>query len=252
MTRAAIGLLMIASFAGMAAGQNPSFATVAITANVSGVSSGGGAYIVNGQLRMGNVTLIDLMLPAYWAGTALSPSQIVDGPEWVRTERYDITATVGSEFAGKTTAQMMPVRRVLLQSLLEDRFKLAVHRETRELPTYVLTAGAALGPRLRRPGPGCPTAAGPGCGVQVTAGRFAMGHQPLAALVQYLARTVVRTVIEDRTGLNGIFALTLEWSPDQPSSLFNAIQQQLGLTLAPVRSAVDVVVIDHVEKPTSD
>lgn len=72
----------------------------------------------------------------------------------------------------------------------------------------------------------------------------------LAALVNYLAHTVVRTVIEDRTGLNGVFALTLEWSPDQPSSIFTALEQQLGLTLTPERGPVDVVVIDHVERPT--
>jgi len=231
----------------------PSFAAVTIARNVSGVSTGGGAYIVKGHLQMTNVTVSALMLSAYWAGAALAPSQIVDGPGWVRTDRYDISADVGPEFAGKTTGQMMPVRRLLLQSLLEDRFKLAVHRETRELPKYglvVLRSDGTLGPQLQRPGPECQTPVGPVCAVHVVPGQFTMGSAPLAALVQYMARTVVRTVIEDRTGLDGMFALTLEWSSDRPSSIFTALEQQLGLRLQSERGPVDVVVIDHVEQPT--
>jgi uncharacterized protein (TIGR03435 family) len=83
-----------------------------------------------------------------------------------------------------------------------------------------------------------------------------MGSLPLAALVNYLSRDVVRTVIDDRTGLSGRFALTLEWSPDLSSSnkpsIFTALQVQLGLRLEPTKEPVDVVVIDHVEKPTLD
>jgi len=83
-----------------------------------------------------------------------------------------------------------------------------------------------------------------------------MGSLPLAALVNCLSRDVVRTVIDDRTGLSGRFALTLEWSPDLSSSnnpsIFTALQEQLGLRLEPIKEPVDVVVIDHVEKPTLD
>jgi bla regulator protein BlaR1 len=258
MTRAAIGLLMAIGVAGLAA-QKPAFAAVTIARNVSRESTGGGAYVVNGRLRMTNVTLNQLMLTTYWAGTDLAPSQIVGGPAWVDDESYDVTATVGPEYAGKTTAQMLPVRRLLLQSLLEDRFKLTVHRETRELPKYALVmvrSDGSLGQRLQRPSPECQSAANAACAVRVVAGRFSMGHAPLAALVNYLARTVVRTVVVDRTGLQGMFALNLEWSADQPStdkpSIFIALQDQLGLKLEPERGLADVVVIDHVEKPTLD
>jgi len=241
-----------ASLAGQPA--TPRFETVTIRRNVSRETTGGGAYITNGRLRMTNVTANALMRPAYWAGTDLAPSQIVDGPDWVDSEGFDVTATVGPEFAGKNTNQMMPFRRALLRSLLEDRFRLKMHRETRELQRYALTmahADGTYGPQLRRPSPQCSPAVA-ACTVRVAPGHFSMGYGPLPALVNYLARSVVRTAIVDRTGLQGMFALDLEWPTDQPLAISTALQQQLGLKLEPERGPVDVVVIDHIEQPVED
>ena len=257
MTRVAIASLIVAGSVGLAA-QKPRFEIVLLKRNVLHETPARAPYIVGGRLQMTNVTLNDLMLPAYWAGTQLAPSQIVGGPDWVSTESYDLTATVGAEFAGKRAGQMLPTGRLMLQSLLEDRFKLAVHWEKRDVPGYALVmsrSDGTPGPLLQRPPPECqrPSDA---CTLHVAPGRLSMGSLPLDALVNYLSRDVVRAVIDDRTGLYGRFALTLEWSPDLSSSnklsIFTALQEQLGLRLEPTKEHVDVVVIDHVEKPTLD
>jgi uncharacterized protein (TIGR03435 family) len=233
----------------------PQFNTATITHNVSGISSGGGAYIVNGRLQMTNVDANTLMRIAYTVGVApaLSPSQVVDGPDWLAGETYDISAVVGPEFQGKRTNQLMAVRRLLLQSLLEDRFRLKVHRDVRPLSQYILTSSSdgTFGPQLTRSSSSCAP-----CDVRVSPGGLSMERAPLAALVGYLSNDVLRTVVVDRTGLNGMFALTLEWSPGRASagaeSIIAALQDQLGLTLTLQRAPADVVVIDHVERPKLD
>ena len=257
MTRVAIASLIVAGSVGLAA-QKPRFEIVLLKRNVLHETPARAPYIVRGRLQVTNVTLNDLMLPAYWAGTQLAPSQIVGGPDWVSTESYDVTATVGAEFAGKRAGQMQPTGQLMLQSLLEDRFKLAVHWEKRDVPGYALVmsrSDGTLGPLLQRPPPECqrPSDA---CTLHAAPGRLSLGSLPLDALVNDLSRDVVRTVIDDRTGLHGRFALTLVWSPDRSSrnqlSIFTALQEQLGLRLEPTKEHVDVVVIDHVEKPTLD
>jgi uncharacterized protein (TIGR03435 family) len=259
MKRAAMASLLVIGSVGLSP-QKATFEVVSLKRNVLHETPTRAPYIVGGRLQMTNVTLNDLMLPAYWAGTQLAPSQIVGGPDWVSTESYDVTATVGAEFTGKKAGQMQPTGQLMLQSLLEDRFKLAVHWEKRDLPGYALVmsrSDGTLGPRLQRPSPGCQRPSDT-CSLHVAPGWLSMGSLPLAALVNYLSRDVVRTVIDDRTGLSGRFALTLEWfTPDlccqgNRPSIFTALQQQLGLSLEPTKEPVDVVVIDHVEEPTLD
>jgi uncharacterized protein (TIGR03435 family) len=238
----------------------PKFSTAAITRNVSGVSSGGGAYIVNGRLRMTNVDANTLIRIAYTEGVAraLSPSQVVDGPDWLVGETYDISAVVGAELQGKPANQLMAVRRLLLESLLEDRFDLKVHRDVRSLSRYVLTSSSdgTFGPQLSRPSSSCSGHTDDACTVRVSPGRFSMGRPPLAALVGYLSSDVLRAVVVDRTGLDGMFALTLEWSPGRtpigPEPVAAALRDQLGLTLTLEQAPADVVVVDHVERPKLD
>src|ERR1700681_1496059 len=124
MTRAAIASLIVTASVGLAA-QKPTFEVVSLKRNVLRETPARAAYIIRGRLQMTNVTLNDLMLPAYWAGTQLAPSQIVGGPDWVGTESYDVTATVGPEFAGKREGQMLPTGQLMLRSPLEDVLKRA-------------------------------------------------------------------------------------------------------------------------------
>jgi uncharacterized protein (TIGR03435 family) len=129
----------------------------------------------------------------------------------------------------------------MLQNLLADRFHLALHHETRELPVYELVA-AKSGPKL-------PAAVGDSTGMTTGATRIS-GQFPLADLSRYLSQNLGRTVL-DRTALEGAFQIKLEWKADE-ESIFTAIQEQLGLRLEATRGAVDVLVIDHVEKPSEN
>jgi len=251
---AAIALLILAQDAAL---PRPAFEVTAIRRNTSRETTGGGGYVSYGRFRMTNVDVRTLMRIAYQLDRELAPSQIVDGPEWMDADTWDITAKTGPEFADKPAGRMMVTRRLLVQSLLEDRFKLKAHRDSRELERYVLVRArpaGELGPQLR-PSRNC-SPADPACAVLVAPGRFSAGRVPLAALVNDMAGSVLKRVIVDRTGLNGIYDLSLEWSPDasatDKSSIFIALQEQLGLKLESERGPVDVVVIDHVERPVED
>jgi uncharacterized protein (TIGR03435 family) len=144
-----------------------------------------------------------------------------------------------------------------VQSLLEDRFKLMLHREVHNMPVYSLVVarkGGAPGPRLRRSSTDCEKERSK-CSIRTVPGRFTAGGVTLETLAIMLSGPAGRLVF-DRTGLAGVFAVDLEWSADQaPSdapSIFAAAQEQLGLKLDFVREPVDVVVIDHVERPKED
>jgi len=127
----------------------------------------------------------------------------------------------------------------MLQTLLADRFKLAVRHEARELPVYALVV-AKNGPKLRA-AEGGSMSSGPS---------MLRGQVPLSELAHYLSPSLGRTVL-DRTGLAGTFEIKLEWMPDE-ESLFTAIQEQLGLRLESTKAAVDVLVIDRAEKPSEN
>ena len=139
----------------------------------------------------------------------------------------------------------------MLQALLAARFKLVAHRETKELPIYRLVA-AKNGPKLRAvEDDGSAPETGGGDGHQIKAHHISM--KLLAATLQgFIGDTVV-----DATGLPGLFDLNLDFNVDESMSsqgptIFEAVQWQLGLKLDEAKGPVEVVVIDHVEKPTAN
>lgn len=200
---------------------------------------------------MENVSLKKVMLNAY--GVPDDREYMIDGPDWLTTERFDIEAT----FPGDTP---LPQVRQMMQTLLAERFKLALHRETRQLPAYSL-AVAKNGPKIHpaEDGQGR-TSIGPG---RLEATKIAM--QRLADL---LARPVGLPVI-DSTGVKGVFDFTLQWSPDEAPkmattdgneaagvagpSIFTALQEQLGLKLTREKAPIEILIVDHIEKaPTQN
>jgi uncharacterized protein (TIGR03435 family) len=166
----------------------------------------------------------------------------VYGPDALSTDRYDVIAKVSPDASKEQ-------RMLMLQALLAERFKLVVHRESKELPIYKLVAGKDR-PKFRAvDDDGSAPETGSGGGHQIKAHHISM--KLLAATLQgWIGDTVV-----DATGLTGLYDLNLDFNVDESTSsegptVFEAVQQQLGLKLEAGKGPVEVVVIDHVEKPS--
>jgi bla regulator protein BlaR1 len=154
-------------------------------------------------------------------------SQILSGPDWLNSEKYDLDAKIDSSVVDELNRlgkdQDNLERLHMLQSLLADHFKLTLHRETKELPVYVLVV-ADDGPKLQTARPGDPYPdgiKGPG-GRSVGTGYFepekskiVFQGSPLSSLVSYLSDRLGRTVL-DKTGLTGNYDFALQWAPTSP------------------------------------
>jgi len=238
-----------------------------------------------GRFGAVNVPLWDLIRQAY----AVQRTQIVGAPDWTETTRFDIVAKAEGDIPRAGPGAPIGPLNFMLQDLLEDRFKLRAHRETREMPIYALVParsdrqlGAGLrvstvdcaamrgrgGPAGSPPGPP-PPGQRPLCGMRMGPHEVAASGVLLVQLTQVLSQLTQRIVI-DRTGLTGNFDIDLSFTPERmpqgpmppgvtlppidPNgpSLFTAVQEQLGLKLESDRAPVEVLVIDHVERPTPD
>jgi uncharacterized protein (TIGR03435 family) len=176
------------------------------------------------------------------------------------SERFDV---VGQYPIDATPA----TRDLMLRALLVERFKLSAHVVVRDTPMYALTLArrdSPLAPQLQPASADCaPNGRSnpvPACANSVSAGRGVINanYFDMTTLARALSSVpaVGRRVV-DRTGLAGGYkiALTFAPSPHQSSdapSIFSALQEQLGLKLESTKGPVDVLVIDHVEKPTPD
>jgi uncharacterized protein (TIGR03435 family) len=213
--------------------------------------------------------------------------QITGGEEWIQSDRYAIEA----RGAGTPSHDQISL---MLQSLLEDRFQLKIHRETRELPVFNLVI-AKGGPKLPSPKEGgCADSADPlpeptggrmappgsaptpatrcgGLSVMLETGgpRMFGGKIPMSELVRTLMVVLGRKVV-DRTGYTGLFDVRLDFQADESTPLlpppppgtpasdttnppiFSALQEQLGLRLEAAKGPVEVIVIDHVERPSAN
>ncbi len=241
-------LLLLSFVALTAAAQTPAFEVASIKPDrsIAGMSS---IRLSQGRVTMENVSLKKIMLNAF--GIPDDRVYLIDGPDWLATERFDIEAT----FPGDTP---LPQVRQMMQSLLAERFKMTTHRETRLLPAYSMVV-AKNGPKIHavEDGQGR-TSGGPG---RLEASKITM--QKLADL---LARQT-GVPVEDSTGLKGVFDFTLEWAPvEAPNmtmadggstggssgpSLFTALEEQLGRKLESRKSPLDVIVVDHIERSPS-
>jgi uncharacterized protein (TIGR03435 family) len=221
--------------------------------------------MVGGRFSAANVNLKLLISLAY----GVRNSDISGGPGWMGSTAFDIEAKANGN-PGRSQI------RIMLQGLLEDRFKLAVRKESKNLSVYALTV-AKGGPRLPEAREGKCAAfdsekplplPAPGQTLPVPCGAFRlMPHEGgrrleagavsmpelTAALTQLLDRPVV-----DETAILETFDVHLDWIPGLPPadisgpSLFTAVQEQLGLKLESRKGPVDTVVIEHVEKPNAN
>ena len=191
----------------------------------------------------------------------ITDSQVVGGPDWINTDRWDVQARTDGSYNVDQLHQMF-------QALMADRFELRFHREKRELPAYELV--------LDKPGDK---------GSKMTAndsenhfdipilpaGPFKVQgtRVPMAYLACWLSQQLNRPVV-DKTGLDKFYDFTLQWAPDQQPdgarppgaeapaplpdgpTMFTALREQLGLRLESRRSSVEVFVIDHAARPAEN
>jgi uncharacterized protein (TIGR03435 family) len=205
-----------------------------------------------------NVGLKMLIQHAYNLQTA----DLISGlPGWANSISFDIQAKMDEDLAAmlnklpreEQTAQ----RSTMMRALLEDRFQLKVHHETRDLPIYSL-AIAKGGSKLKPADPNVETG-----GWSWGDGRYATQSTPLSSFASFLSSTLHRQVV-DNTALSGNYEITLRWSSDEVASaqqdstantapsLFTALQEQLGLKLESTKGPVDTIVVDHVALPSEN
>ena len=209
---------------------------------------GGGLRIVNGTLR-------GILETAY----EVREFQILGGPGWVNSERYDILARSADSLSnGAGATNEVKAVRLRLQALLTQRFNLEVHRETRELPEYALEV-AKSGPKLIQDNTSN-LSNNARAGIQRSCGQMIGTNTTMANLSLMLARQLDRPVL-DRTSLRGRYNFQFAWTPDtgpcsasqdssNAPSIFTALQETLGLRLESIKGPVDSLIIDHADRPS--
>ncbi len=208
------------------------------------------------RLFTADTSLVDLMMFAY----GIHSLQITGGPDWMRTEKFDLL--MQPNMPGRPSTVQM---RSILRKLLADRFKLAFHHAQKELPVYSIVA-AKGGPKL------IPTTAAEinTAGIWFDERAMTVKNATMTEFASLMQRYVgLERPVVDHTGIAGKYDFKLSWTPDPsqfdgkapwpamnddnaPPSLYTAIQEQLGLKLAPIREFTDVLAIDRVEKPSEN
>jgi len=226
-----------------------------------------------GRYTATNVTVRMLVKAAY----GLHDDQLIGGPEWVKTDRFDISAKAEGY---STPSAFRDAARLMLRPLLASRFKLVLREERRDLPVYVLTFASANrmpGPLIRPTNPAdcdsvpkTPAAARDAvepatpllCGAEIyRAGHLEARGMALSFFALNLSRWTDRVVV-DETGLDGKFDWDLQWVPEDQSSanpaafagpsLVDALREQAGLKFETARRRVVVRIIEHIEPPDPD
>jgi len=259
------------------------YEAASVKPNKSGVQGSSIRRFPGGRLQATNMPLRALITFAY----QLQPFQLVEDPGWIRNDTFDIVAKMEGDPPPVMPGSGPDPHMVAMRTLLAERFKLAVHRETRQMDIYELVLArpdGKLGPALKpttqdcaammaaaRGGPPPGPAPGPNspvvCGIRGLPGRLVAGAMPMALLASNLSGQVQRIVV-DRTGLSGGWDFEITFAPERPlnpppgvefpaadpnaPSLFTAMQEQLGLKLQSAKGPVDVLVVERVEQPISD
>lgn len=200
------------------------------------------------QMTVSGITPFMLIRGAF----DLHVNEVFGAPAWADSDQFDINAA----FEGEGTPGRLAAMR---RTLLEDRFALKAHFETRESPTYravMAREDGKLGSNLVRSTVDCKASdrAAP-CGMRFNGYQLVMNGQTVRYLLNFLESVVGRRII-DETGLTGEFDINLEWArgPNDTTrpAIFTALQEQLGLKLESSRGPVKVLVIDSISRPTPD
>jgi uncharacterized protein (TIGR03435 family) len=254
------------------------------------------------RFAVANATLYALIVSAYFSNGTPFVCAFVNkfglisgGPGWIRSDRFTIQALAPAGSPSYTFQQFLdgkaPTLQIMIQNLLADRFRLVLHRGTKEVPVYFLTV-AKGGPKLERLEEGScrrvapidpakpPTSVGqeerPRCGAGsgifgTASGMTVRWDLSLGEFASIVSQLLDRPVI-DKTGITGMVKFNMEFAADQAitgpfgelrpsipeaavpsgSSIFTAIQEQVGLKLEAATGPVEVFVIDHVDRPSEN
>ena len=254
------------------------FEAASIRPSAPSASTGAGTFFQGNRLRATRTTLVTLIRSVYSGDGLVSEQQFVGGPDWIRTDRWDINAVaLGSPTRAEFTR--------MLRALITERFKLRVRREQRELPVVALVLArddGRLGSKLTRvqvdcaaykeaferlqaplSAPGapsrpktCDTLTVSGDGLTRVSGRAVEMSAVVGTASPYVGEGAP---VLDRTGLKGQFDYDLEFTqnqlsdaPDSRVSIETALREQLGLRAERQRAPMDVLVIESAERPTPD
>lgn len=213
-----------------------------------------------------NISLKNLISDAY----SIRQDLISGGPGWAESTGFDVEAKVAGEDMDAFKKLTPHQRNALLKALLEDRFKLKLHNETKTLTLYELViakGGSKLKPGTEMPpnadAPKLPEGKKLGGMMSMGPGFFKGQNLTTAAIANQLSN-ILHYTVTDKTGLTGNYDLELKWTPDDahppagdaPSdaaiSIFTAVQEQLGLKLQATKGPVETLVIDQAEMPTAN
>ncbi len=230
-----------------------------------------GIHLFNGRFNA-TTSALGLLLWAYGSeNRPLSLSQVTGAEGWAASDLYDVDAKVDDALIGggwKNLSFEQKWARVMLmvQTMLADRFELQLRHVTRERPVYELEV-AKNGPKFKEDDTQLDKNGITGRG----GWKFEAASTKISTLASLLAGMpeLGGRVVLDKTGLTGHYSFTFKWKPELPAnmmgppadaapsessgpSLFTALQEQLGLKLVPTKVPVDILVIDHIERPTEN
>jgi uncharacterized protein (TIGR03435 family) len=255
----AFGILNTPRCQAQSTAARPQFEVVSIKKRAEESTDFKCCFAPGGRLNVVNNRILNLIAVAW----TMKHYQLKGGPTWLDSDHFDIEGRADGD-------PSMDEMKRMLQSLLVDRFKLKVHREMRTMPVYALTP-ARGGPKIQRfqegdctrfdpanpPAPPAPTEK-PRCGFNILArGKWNASGITMQQVASGLADITSLPVI-DKTGLTGLFNVHMDYvedalAPDTPGpSIFTAVQQELGLKLESTREPAEVLVIDHIEKPSEN
>ena len=248
--RAGFFILILAALQCVSMAQNPrlEFEVASVKPNNSGSGNAVSGLVQGSRFSSTNVTLMQMVRTAY----GVQEYQVSGHPRWFESERFDIEAKIPAGAKEGDWQQMF-------QSLLADRFKLALHRETKDMTALALVIGRG-GSKLKPADPSKCSSSN-GCGFRASPSEIIGTSVSMSQFAVRLSRSLGRPVI-DKTALDGAFDVTLKWMPEQnvplgpgataSPEIFAAIQDQLGLRLDSTKAPVEALVIDRVERPSAN
>jgi uncharacterized protein (TIGR03435 family) len=260
-------LLIFVAFASV----QPAFEVVSVRPSIAAVPGPLSIRIDGAQFTARNITVLGLALRAFRVTSCSEEGQygcsvVAGGPDWIKKDRFDIQAKIPDDTPAYDWTQLMNGQAAevarMIEGLLTDRFRFQAHHETREMPIYALTV-SPKGHKL-----GQPEASSAASHILVSPSeangersfQFEALHSSMKDLCDFFSSCMKRPMI-DRSGLVGKFHVTLNYdaNPLTPGDftelagpeLFRAMQDQLGLKVEAKRGPVEILVIDHAERPAA-